>query len=94
MTRDDARFRHEDGWIDAQGFVMRYGSSSTGRTLAVTPFVNVVISVAMAQMQMVIASIYHQYNTVISPKTTDASLEVGGDQVTSAGPKVLPHKTL
>jgi hypothetical protein len=46
----------------------------------------------MAQMQMVIASIYDKYNTVISPKTTDASMEVV-DQITSAGPKVLQRKS-
>jgi len=42
----------------------------------------------MAQMQMVVASIYAKYNTRISPKTSDESLEVV-DQITSAGPAVI-----
>lgn len=46
-------------------------------------------SVAMAQMQMVVAAIYSKYKTQISPKTTDASMEVV-DQITSAGPIVPP----
>jgi len=41
----------------------------------------------MAQMQMVIAAIYSKYKTTISPKTTDASMEIV-DQITSAGPIV------
>jgi hypothetical protein len=47
-------------------------------------------SVAMAQMQMVIAAIYAKYNTRISPRTTDESMEVV-DQITSAGPAVQPQ---
>lgn len=46
------------------------------------------ISVAMAQMQMVVASIYAKYTTRISPKTSDESMEVV-DQITSAGPAVI-----
>lgn len=40
-------------------------------------------------MQMVVAAIYSKYKTQISPKTTDASMEVV-DQITSAGPIVPP----
>jgi len=38
-------------------------------------------------MQMVLAAIYHKYNTRVSPKTTDESMKVL-DQITSAGPEV------
>jgi hypothetical protein len=44
----------------------------------------------MAQMQMVIAAIYAEYNTRISSRTTDESMEVV-DQITSAGPAVEPR---
>jgi hypothetical protein len=47
----------------------------------------------MAQMQMVIAAIYAKYNTCISPRTTDESMEVV-DQITSAGPAVQPQLRL
>jgi hypothetical protein len=44
----------------------------------------------MAQMQMVVASIYASYHTKISPETTDESMEVV-DQITSAGPAVFSN---
>ena len=46
-------------------------------------------SIALAEMQMVVASIYHRYNTRVSAKTTDASMEIL-DQIGSAGPIVGP----
>jgi hypothetical protein len=45
----------------------------------------------MAQMHINIAAIYHKYITRLSPKMTDAMMEVD-DVITSAPPMVLPIK--
>jgi len=45
------------------------------------------ISLAMAEMQLLVAAIYNKYLTKVSPKTTDADMEFD-DQVTLSGPTV------
>ena len=45
------------------------------------------LSLAMAQMQICLAATYRKYYTRISPRTTEAMMEVD-DGITSAGPLV------
>ena len=48
----------------------------------------------MAEMQLLVATIYNKYQTKISPRTKDADMELD-DQVTLSGPMVtLPLCTL
>jgi hypothetical protein len=46
-------------------------------------------SLAIAEMQLVVASVYNKYETKRSPRTTDADMELD-DQVTLSGPMVRP----
>jgi hypothetical protein len=46
-------------------------------------------SLAIAEMQLLVASVYNKYETKRSPRTTDADMELD-DQVTLSGPMVQP----
>jgi hypothetical protein len=46
-------------------------------------------SLAIAEMQLLVASVYNKYETKRSARTTDADMELD-DQVTLSGPMVHP----